>query len=585
MQFDDHFLEEIRSRTSIVDLINGYVPLKKSGKDFGALCPFHSEKTPSFLVSDSKQIFKCFGCGVGGDVFKFMMLIENLSFPESIQALAQRAGIPTPQDRAPGPQEEKRQKLLNIMKLAQHFFAKSLKNTPAGPGPAEYIKHRGIDAKTLDLFSLGYAPVGNRLTRYLASEGINSRDSILCGLLAENPSGSHYDKFRNRIMFPIRSLSGQTIAFGGRILGEGVPKYLNSPETPLYNKSSHLFALDRARAHIRRAGFGILVEGYLDCIAPFQFGVRNIVASLGTSLTRRQVKMLGRFTRNVIINFDPDSAGKAATLRSIDLFLEERLRVNIVQLPEGQDPDSYVRREGIEAYRQQLQESLPYLDFALARFMEQQKNPSSPRGKQEIASAILPYLAKIASPIERAETVTRIAHRIGLEEKLLLAELGRMYRRKKKRPPSLLPTIRRLTLSEDILLAALLDDQWQDIALEHLQPETFEGLLTKPIFQVATKLRQQKVDVTFLNLEKSLGDKDAVHLLQNAALQSRRFLLSDNLIRESLLALEKKYYEWISRQIQEEIRKTEREGRSSPQLDKLLVRKEKIRKRIELDRR
>ncbi len=585
MQFDEHFIEEVRSRTGIVDLIGGYVQLKKSGKDFAALCPFHSEKTPSFLVSDSKQIFKCFGCGAGGDAFKFMMLIENLSFPESVLTLAQRAGVATPQDSSrSGPKAEKRQKLLEIMQHAQEFFASALENSPAGRGPAEYLSKRGIDGDTLERFSLGYAPPGNLLTRHLTEKGVTQRDSLLCGLLAENQSGSYYDKFRNRIMFPIRNLSGQTIAFGGRILGQGVPKYLNSPETPLYNKSSHLFALDLARDQIRRAGFAILVEGYFDCIVPFQFGLRNVVASLGTSLTRKQVQTLGRYARNVIINFDRDSAGTAATLRSIDLFLEERIRVNIVQLPEGEDPDSYVRREGMETYRQQLQASVPYLDFALTRFIAEQKSPSSPKGKQEIATAILPYLAKVSSPIEQVEYVSRVAHRLGLEEKLLLAELGRMRRGKKKQPPSLLPTIRRLTLAEEVLLAALLDDRWQATVLQDLPLETFESLGSQPIFQAASQLKQQEAAITITNLEKSLEDEEAVHLLQRSALQPPRFPLSKDIIKESLLALQKKYYEWVSRQIQEEIGLQEREGGPSSQLDELLVRKEKIRKRIELDR-
>ena len=585
MQFDEHFIEEVRSRTGMVDLVGGYVQLKKSGKDFAALCPFHNEKTPSFLVSDSKQIFKCFGCGAGGDAFKFIMLIENLSFPESVLTLAQRAGVATPQDRSrSGPQAEKRQRLLEIMQLAEAFFTSALQNSAGGEGPGAYLNQRGIDSNTLERFSLGYAPAGNQLTRHLKQEGVTQQDSLLCGLLAENQSGSYYDKFRNRIMFPIRNLSGQTIAFGGRILGQGVPKYLNSPETPLYHKSSHLFALDVARDEIRRAGFAILVEGYFDCIVPFQFGVRNVVASLGTSLTRKQVQTLGRYARNVIINFDPDSAGTAATLRSIDLFLEERIRVNIVQLPEGQDPDSYVRREGLEAYRQQLRASVPYLDFALSRFISEQKAPSSPKGKQEIASAILPYLAKVSSPIERAEYLSRVAHRLGLAENLLLSELRRMRRGKKKQSPSLLPTIRRLTPAEEVLLAALLDEQWQDAVLQDLPLETFESLGSQPIFQAASQLKQQQKAITIANLEKSLEDEEAIHLLQSSALRPTGSPLSQDLIRESLLALQKKYYEWVSRQIQEEIGEQVRQGRPSSQLDELLVRKEKIRRSIELDR-
>ena len=235
-------------------------------------------------------------------------------------------------------------------------------------------------------------------------------------------------------MFPIHDLSGKTIAFGGRILGDGIPKYLNSPETALYSKSRNLYPLDLTRNEIRKRDFAIIVEGYFDCIIPFRFGIRNVVASLGTSLTESQVKVLGRYTRNVVTNYDPDSAGTAATLRSIDLFLEQGFRVNVLELPTGEDPDIFLRKQGTEAYREKLKSSQSYLDFVLSQFMSQQRDSFSPKGKQEVISHILPYLVKIPNPIEKAEYVTRIASRLQLDESLILLEMRKMPTRKRETP-------------------------------------------------------------------------------------------------------------------------------------------------------
>ncbi|MDA2937797.1 DNA primase [Acidobacteria bacterium AH-259-A15] len=579
MRFDDAFIDQVRNSISIVDLVSGYVRLKKKGKDYAALCPVHHEKTPSFLVSETKRIFKCFGCGVGGDVFKFIMLMENLTFPESVEHLAERHGIPIPRSSKKAEvKSEHRQRLLGIMEIATQFFCRCLSSNDEA---LAYLRDRQISAETLKQFSIGYAPSGQRLLDELRKQGFTVEEALTCGLVKEGDSGRYYDKFRNRIMFPIRDLSGRSIAFGGRILREGLPKYLNSPETTLYRKGNNLFPLEVTRDEIRRRDFAILVEGYFDCVVPFQFKIRNLAASLGTSLTENQVRVLGRYTRNVVINYDPDSAGTAAAMRSIDLFLEQGFRVNVLQLPSGEDPDTFVRREGGAAYWEKVKASQPYLDFALCEFIDEQKDPFSPKGKQEIVSQILPYLVKIPNKVERAEYLTRIASRLQLDENLIMLEMRRMPQRKGGAPQlKLSPLVDRVTPAENTLLTAILDEDWAAIAYERLEPELFEGLRTEQIFQKVFQLKEENRELTAVRLRELVTDDADRDLIEGMALRSREFPLSEEMVRSSVQALRRKQYERLSRQVQEEIKKEERANSKSDRIDQLLIQKEDIRRKI-----
>ncbi|MEJ2082740.1 MAG: DNA primase, partial [Acidobacteriota bacterium] len=273
MKFDTSFIERVRMSVNIVDLVGGYVRLRKQGQNHSALCPFHQEKTPSFSVSESRQIFKCFGCGVGGDVFAFVQQIEHLTFPEAVTFLAERSGIPLPANPAESSGENvERMRLLEIMRLADEFYREQL---PRSSDAQDYLARRKITSETISRFGLGFAPPGSQIRDHLSSHGFSLAELEKCGLVARGEGGSCYDKFRSRVTFPIQNLGGQTIAFGGRILGDGVPKYLNSPETPLYSKGRNLYGLLAAREAIRRSGFAILVEGYFDCVVPSQCGVAN----------------------------------------------------------------------------------------------------------------------------------------------------------------------------------------------------------------------------------------------------------------------------------------------------------------------
>ena len=321
MRFDEQFLERVRDSTSIVELIGSYVHSEETRQGPRRSLPLPHEKTPSFWVSDSKQIFKCFGCGAGGDAFKFLMLMENLGFGDAVARLAERQGIPLPKRSAPATSEDDGQApALRDHGPGRRFLHGSARKACELQEARSYLEKRSITSETIQTFGIGYAPPGSELLSYLRSRKLDTSQILACGLIAETSAGQYRDKFRHRVMFPIRDLNGKIMAFGGRVLGDGVPKYLNSPETALYHKGNNLYGLDKARDAIRKVDFAILVEGYFDCVVPFQFGFRNTVASLGTSLTENQVRLLGRYTRNVVISFDPDSAGLSAAL-SIDRSL------------------------------------------------------------------------------------------------------------------------------------------------------------------------------------------------------------------------------------------------------------------------
>ncbi len=576
MRFDEQFLERVRDSTSIVELIGSYVHLKKRGKDHAALCPFHNEKTPSFWVSESKQIFKCFGCGAGGDVYKFLMLMENLSFGDAVTRLAERQGIPLPKRGAPpSPEDESRRRLYEIMDLAGAFFREALEKHASSGEARTYLEKRNITAQTIEEFGIGYAPPGSDLLAYLRGRKLDSSQILACGLIAETSPGQYRDKFRHRVMFPIRDLTGKVMAFGGRVLGDGVPKYLNSPETVLYHKGNHLYGLDKARDAIRKVDFAILVEGYFDCVVPFQFGFRNTVASLGTSLTENQVRLLGRYTRNVVISFDPDSAGLSAALRSIDLFLQQGFRVNVLSLPEGYDPDTFLREQGFAAYQEKLKTSTPFIEFALSRFLDQKKDPFSPKGKQETVSQILPYLLKIPDRIERAEYVSLVAGRLKIDEQLIRAEMrkatGKPESGEKRPSPSGLVE---LSLAERTLVAAVFDEQWSELTIPLLESELFDGLLTAQIFEKVIELRQLNRKISVITLRKLLGEGDCRELLETIALDTFNLPLTEDAIRGSVRALHERRIERETLHRQEAIKREQTNDLNSPAVIQLVREKE-----------
>ena len=421
------FADRVKQQADIVRVVGEYVRLKKSGQNFTGLCPFHAEKSPSFAVHPTKQIYHCFGCGVGGDVFKFVMEMEKCPFPESIRIVAEKCGIAVPQSRERSPEERKenqqRSVLVEMHRVAQAFFTKQLEGTAEGRVARAYLDDRGLNKVVIDQFGIGYAPSGGDVLLRALKQKYPEKLLVESGLVSRDQSGRMFDRFRRRITFPIANESGKIVAFGCRALGDDQPKYLNSPETPIYSKSNVLYHLDRAKEALRRSDFAVLVEGYMDAIAVARAGISNVVASCGTSLAEPQIKLLARFTRRVIVNYDPDIAGQTATERSISLLLEQDFEVRVLALPGKADPDKFIREQGAEAYIKVLKEAPPYVDYLIAR--ARQMDLTTGEGKLRAVNFLLPYVQKIPNRILRSEWATRIAQQLRLDEPVLRAALSK----------------------------------------------------------------------------------------------------------------------------------------------------------------
>jgi DNA primase len=426
------FAERVKQQADIVRVVGEYVRLKKTGKDFSGLCPFHQEKTPSFTVSPLKQIFYCFGCGKGGDVFSFVMDMEKSAFPEAVRTVAEKCGIaiPRPRERSPEERQENQQRaqLVEMHREAQTFFTKQISGTLEGKAARAYLEDRGLDNKAIDRFGIGYAPSdGDALLRALKKK-YPEKLLVESGLISRGEqAGRLFDRFRRRITFPIANDSGKIVAFGARALGDDQPKYLNSPETPIYSKSNVLYHMDRAKEALRRSDFAVLVEGYMDAIAVARAGISNVVASCGTSLAEPQIKLLSRFTKRVIINYDPDNAGQLAAERSVSLLLEQDFEVRVLALPpvgdKKADPDLFIRERGIEEYTKLLKDAPPYVDYLIAR--ARKMDLTTGEGKRRAVNFLLPYVQKIPNTILRSEWATRIAQQLHLDEPVLRAALSK----------------------------------------------------------------------------------------------------------------------------------------------------------------
>ncbi len=489
-------------------MVGEYVRLKKSGQNFTGLCPFHAEKSPSFAVHPTKQIYHCFGCGVGGDVFKFVMEMEKCAFPEAIRIVAEKCGIPVPRQKERSPEERKenqqRSVFVEMHREAQTFFVKQIEGTLEGKAALAYLEDRGLDKDAISRFGIGYAPSGgDTLLRHLKAK-YNEKLLVESGLVSRDQNGGRlFDRFRRRITFPISNESGKIVAFGARALGDDMPKYLNSPETPIYSKSNMLYHMDRAKDALRRQDFAILVEGYMDAIAVARAGISNVVASCGTSLAEPQIKLLGRFTKRVVVNYDPDTAGQTATERSLSLLLEQDFEVRVLALPpvgdKKADPDLFIRERGKDEYLKLLKEAPPYVDYLIAR--ARQMDLSTGEGKLRAVNFLLPYVQRIPNRLLRSEWATRIAQQLRLDEPVLRAALSKAAAERRsevKTQPELVgraakPVERRL-----IRMLAEAEGFRQELA-KHLQnAHLYHGLETEKIFAalVIASLSGQPVQVT-----------------------------------------------------------------------------------------
>ena len=425
--FSDGLLDQIRDANDIVDLISEYLPLKKRGKNFLGLCPFHAEKDPSFTVTPDKQIFYCFGCGEGGNVISFLMKHEKLSFPEAVKLLAKRANIPLPKDSF----DEKREKQLDALyyanQVANEYFVKNLNHEKAGKRARQYLGKRGFEPETQKLFSLGYAPGDwEGLIRHARTKGMETETLNQAGLaVPRTDKPGHYDRFRNRITFPIYNLSGKIVGFGSRVLDDkDTPKYLNSPETPIYQKGKILYGLNLSKDAIRQKAAAILVEGNVDLITLYQAGITNVVAASGTAFTSDQARLLSRYAEKVYLFFDADSAGQSATIRSVDLLFSEGVEVFVVMLEAGHDPDSFVRKFGADIVLKQIKEARHFVDFRRS-LLARNLNELSARERENIILDMVDTGRRILDDARRSDFLKKVAHTFEVEEAIVLRLVGK----------------------------------------------------------------------------------------------------------------------------------------------------------------
>lgn len=534
MRFPQTFIDDLRRQADIVRVISGYVPLKKKGANWMACCPFHQEKTPSFSVSPAKDIFFCFSCQKGGSVFNFVMEMERVAFPEAIRIVAEKAGVPLPQMERDNQQQQRweaeRREADAVIKLNERALewweAQLAGDTAEARQAREYVQGRGISEETRRVFRLGYAPNSwDGLLSLLQKSGATHAEIERSGLVVKKDTGGSYDRFRGRIIFPVIDVRGRPIAFGARTLQpDGEPKYLNSPETIAYTKGRHLYGLNIAREEIRRRRFVILVEGYLDLIILYQHGIRNAVASLGTALTGEQVKLLTRFARKIVVNYDGDKAGVQAAKRAIESLLTEDFEVKVLVLPDNADPDEFIKARGVEEYHKRRGAAPSFIQFVLEQATRNRDIHRHAEDKKNARDEVRPFIIAIKNTVlqreyfDMAMDLLRVPHEIREEEwreiRAASANRGRAEAQQKavqvvpEKPPE--PTV-----AERRLLELLVHDrELQQTILPQIEPSDYKDLPTAAIFQAFQKLNNDgaKADLEALCAE-TVNDAVAENLL------------------------------------------------------------------------
>ena len=540
MRYPQTFIEDLRRQADIVRVIQDYVPLKKKGANWMACCPFHKEKTPSFSVSPTKEIFYCFGCHKGGSVFNFVMEVESVPFPEAIKIVAEKSGVPLPKLIDDGRFEAKRQEADEVIELNTERLRHAHSGKLAGGARdvVELVREADVNAEQLlsralnvarnlqitdetrQTFRLGYSPDSwEALSSYLRQKGALQTQIDRSGLVVKKEDGSSYDRFRGRLMFPVMDVQGRPIAFGGRTLQpDDDVKYINSPETAAYVKGRNLFGLNFTRDEIRRQGFAILVEGFLDLIIPFQFGIRNVVASLGTALTTDQAKLLGRFARRVVVNYDGDGAGVQAAKRAIEILLPEDLEVKVLVLPNKSDPDEFIRQQGASEYHRLRGDAQPHIQFVIDQAVTG-RNLHRPAEKAEAVEGVLPYVRAVRNRIQKRDYFEIATDALQIRDAALKRELWHAVRsdtgagdlkQKIRGGSELKPTIAEQRLLE--LLFA--DEGLRATVLPRLSEDVFADLPTAKIFQALAEAQRtgSEVDYAYLS-QRTEGDTVASDLI------------------------------------------------------------------------
>ncbi len=488
---DESILDDILGRTDIVEVISAYIPLKRAGRNFKACCPFHKEKTASFMVSAEKQIYHCFGCGAGGNAFNFLMQYERMEFPEAVEHLARKAGILLPQRR----RDDRRAdgtvtQIHKINEAAAAFYQSSLRSARA-KSAHRYLDNRGITPHTARTFRLGYAPdEWDGLARHLTGHAVDLELAQKAGLVIAGKDRGFYDRFRDRIVFPITDVRSAVIGFGARVLDKSLPKYINSPETPVYVKGNHLYGLDLAKDAIRKEDRAVVVEGYLDCIMPYQAGMHNIVASLGTALTPQQVRLLKRYTHNVCLVYDGDMAGQAASIRCLEIFIDEGINLTVAVLPEGFDPDSFTASRGIDAFRELAAGAATIFDYKL-KFLIEKTGKIGTESKAAVVSDMLSTIARFRNAVLRSEYVKRLSEALDVDESALLTELSRVKSGIRADEPAAPGAVRPSAVhpAEKLLIKLMLEESSLiDQVRDRLDPDDFQDSRTSRIVRLMLEM-------------------------------------------------------------------------------------------------
>ncbi len=569
MRFSSDLLEEIRNRCDIIDIISGYVHLKPAGKGFKGLCPFHEEKTPSFMVSPEKQLFHCFGCGEGGNVFNFLMKYEKLSFFEAVKMLAQKSGVPLPVDEEKeNILHKKKERLYKLNDLVANYYRECLFRTNQGKKIINYFKKRGINDTSVEKYKLSYAPPGwDALTNHLKKKGYSYEELIKAGLIKKSKiEGKYVDYFRDRIIFPIFNLSGRAIGFGGRVLDDSLPKYINSPETLVYNKGSNLYSLNFAKEDIRKKNYIIIVEGYTDVLITQQYGFNNIAASLGTALTTKQIDLIKRFTDTVLIAYDSDSAGNMATLRSLDLLVKAGLEVKVIALPQGYDPADFLIKKGRETFQNLIDKSLSLIDYKL-KLLYSKYTIKTIEGKVKVVKEILPTLNVIGNEVELRAQTKKISEELKLSEEAILIELKRYKRGSRDSSHNFIKLNSESgnIKAEKILIGCMLENEKiaRDI-LTKLKAEDFSVLLHR---QIITAIEKNLKDDKMVDSQKVidyLNDDKAAKLISKILMEEtitfNEKIISGyvDTINKFKLAQKRKNLEKRVKILDEKIKKTEK---------------------------
>ncbi len=510
----DAFVARVRDASDILGVVASYVPLKKKGGNYWGCCPFHSEKTPSFSVAPEKGFFYCFGCHAGGNVFKFISMIENIGYFDAVRLQAEKLGIPMP-DRVKSEKDVEKERriadLRRMMELAQAFFHNCLVKTRYGAAGLQYFAGRGIDTNVIEEFGLGFAPDAPRKLRdAFKKRGISEQLLLEGGLVAERQNGV-YDKFRNRVMIPIADDRGRVVGFGGRVLGDGQPKYLNSPETMLFNKRRLLFGLDRAKKAIREEGRVILVEGYMDAISLSAAGIKNVVASLGTAFTAEQCRLLLRCTDEICFCYDSDEAGQRATMRALTILRPSGARARVMIVPDGKDPDEFVRKHGAEAFRELSKEARSIGDFHL-EYVQRTNDIRTLDGKNKALKALLPVL-KESNPVEQNEYIKKLRSTLGIDEGIIRQEISMYHedgRKVEYRLRAERPSVRTVDNAVQRAGRALLRGAWYDpgvavMVVAELGDEPFPYPLHEKLFRYLAECAENGCSPREEIIEEKLG--------------------------------------------------------------------------------